>query len=563
MLCYLYPDPTYLFFGEDLPDLLYYSHIPSVIIALLVGSFVYFNGRQILLNKLLLLIALCFSLWVALSLLVWAGNDGGLFISIWPLFGILAAFLSIFSIYFIYVFLNKQDAGGWMKFTLLLLLLPVLLFAHTDLSVSGFDIALCDAFQYEGFAYKMYYNALGFLAMAWILVLLYRAYRTADATFKKQILYMGLGIEFFLFSFITIVFIVTQLTAVGLLEDSRLEFYGLFGMTFFMVMMGILIVKFHAFNAKLLGAQALVGGLIILIGSEFFFVESRVNIILVAVTFVLSIIGGYFLVRSVKKEVEQREEIAKLAESLAKANERLKVLDKLKSEFVSIASHQLRSPLTAIRGYASMLVEGSYGKLPEKAQEAAVNIADSAKYMALSVEDYLNVSRIEAGNMKYELSDFNLKDTAEKIVDELRPVAMKKGLVMVFRSDCTGSCSVHADIGKTRQVIMNLIDNSMKYTPRGTITVVAHDDVKKKKMYVTIEDTGIGMSKETLEEVFDKFVRAKNANNVNTTGTGLGLFVAKKMVTDMGGRVWAESDGEGKGSRFHIELPLLPGKSMR
>jgi signal transduction histidine kinase len=132
---------------------------------------------------------------------------------------------------------------------------------------------------------------------------------------------------------------------------------------------------------------------------------------------------------------------------------------------------------------------------------------------------------------------------------------------MVFRSDCDGSCSVKADTGKTRQIIMNLIDNAMKYTPKGTITVVAHDDPKKKKMLITISDTGVGMSKETQEEVFEKFVRAKNANNVNVTGTGLGLFVAKKMVTDMKGRVWAESEGEGKGSTFTIELPLLPGKT--
>jgi signal transduction histidine kinase len=78
-------------------------------------------------------------------------------------------------------------------------------------------------------------------------------------------------------------------------------------------------------------------------------------------------------------------------------------------------------------------------------------------------------------------------------------------------------------------------------------------------MYVTVKDTGVGMSKETQGEVFEKFVRAKNANNVNVTGTGLGLFVAKKMVDDMGGKIWAESEGEGKGSTFHVELPLLPG----
>ena len=120
---------------------------------------------------------------------------------------------------------------------------------------------------------------------------------------------------------------------------------------------------------------------------------------------------------------------------------------------------------------------------------------------------------------------------------------------------------VHADIGKTRQVIMNFIDNSIKYTPKGTVTVVAHDDPKQKKMWVTISDTGVGMSTETLSEVFDKFVRAKNANQVNVTGTGLGLYVAKKMATGMGGKVWAESEGEGKGSSFHIEFPELPGKA--
>ena len=126
-----------------------------------------------------------------------------------------------------------------------------------------------------------------------------------------------------------------------------------------------------------------------------------------------------------------------------------------------------------------------------------------------------------------------------------------------------GLPAIEGGESQIRQIIMNLLDNSMKYTPKGMITVVAHDDVKKKKMYITIQDTGVGMSKETQEEVFEKFVRAKNANNVNVTGTGLGLFVAKKMLTDMGGKVTAESEGEGKGSRFIIEFPLLTGPAVQ
>jgi signal transduction histidine kinase len=324
-----------------------------------------------------------------------------------------------------------------------------------------------------------------------------------------------------------------------------------------MTMIGILIVKFKTFNVTTLATNALIVGLVILIASQFTFATSFTGVVLTAVTLVLTGLLGTVLIRSVRKEIEQRKQIEDYAVQLTDANERLQELDRMKSEFVSIASHQLRSPLTSIRGYASMLAEGTYGKVPERAVIILQNIADSSRFMAQSVEDYLNVSRIEAGNMKYEYSDFSLKEQASKVVDELRQVAMKKGLVMVFRSDCTGSGMIHADIGKVRQVLMNLIDNSMKYTPKGSVTVVAHDDMKKKTITVSIHDTGIGMNAETVGEVFNKFVRAKNANCVNVTGTGLGLYVAKKMIDEMGGKVWAESEGEGKGSTFHLEFKVV------
>jgi len=561
MICNFFIEPSYFFFVSDAPDLLYYSHIPSAIVALLIGIFVYLNARQLLLNRLLFILSICFSLWVIVSLISWTNIHSDFLLFTWTFYGILSSLISILSIYFVSVFLNKEDISFTQKTTLFILLLPVLIFASSNLSLSGFDVTNCDAFIYEGFLFKAYHTFLGILAMVWIFILVIKKYFVSDYIQKKQILFLGLGIELFLFAFFTAVFLGTYLTTLGLFSDSRLEFYGLFGMDIFMVFIAILIVRFKTFNVGLLASQALVVALVILVGSQFTFNFTTTSNVLTAVTLILTGVVGIILMRSVKREVKQREQLEVLTEQLSKANERLKILDKMKSEFVSIASHQLRSPLTSIRGYASMLAEGSYGKLPEKAAEAAANIAESSKYMALSIEDYLNVSRIEAGNMKYEWSDFNLKNEAEKIVDEMRPVAMKKGLVMVFRSGCDGSGMIHADIGKTRQVIMNLLDNSMKYTPSGTITVVAHDDVKTMKMYVTIQDTGVGMRKETLEEVFDKFVRAKNANQINVTGTGLGLFVAKKMVTEMKGRVWAESEGEGKGSTFTVEFPLLPGNA--
>lgn len=556
MICYLFEEPAYLIFAQDIPALLYYSHIPATIIAILVGLFVFLNKRDSLLNLLLLLISLTFSVWTISSLFAWTNIHADFLAFIWPLFTVSSALLAILSVYFTYVFLDKKDTEFRNKVIFFLMLLPVLLFAHTDLSLRGFNLTNCDGFDHEGSYYRSYSVLLGFVAIGWIGALLVNRYRKADENFKKQIILMGVGIEAFLFLFISMTFTVAYFVSLGLMEDSSLELYSLFGMTFFMIMISVMIVKFKAFNVGMAAAQALVIALVLLVGSQFTYTETITAKILTAVTLALTGSIGVLLIRSVRKEIKQKEQLEVLTNKLEKANERLKELDKLKSEFVSIASHQLRSPLTAIRGYASMLAEGSFGKLGAKAQESAERIEESARLMADSVEDYLNVSRIESGNMKYNLSDFNLRDKAEEVADELRPVALKKGLILLFRTDLKSKGVVNADIGKTVQIVHNLINNSIKYTQKGSINVFMRDDIPAKKIYIEISDTGVGMSQKTIDALFQKFSRAEGANAVNSSGTGLGLFVANKMAEQMGGDIRAESEGEGKGSRFIFELPL-------
>ncbi|MCB9810455.1 hypothetical protein H6781_02580 [Candidatus Nomurabacteria bacterium] len=557
MICYYYYDaPTYLFFAPDIPELLYYSHIPATILALLVGIFVFVNNPRNLLNKILLSIALSFSAITVINLVTWTSIESSAIIFSWSLFGPLQGIISVLSIYFIYVFLNKEDVSLKIKTVFSLLLLPTFLFAATNLNLSGFDLAWCDSFQYEGDFYSNYYNGLGFLAILWTSILLARKYKGATRELKKQILLMGVGIESFLLLFFTNFALGDYLATIKFVEDSRLELYGFFGMGIFMVMIGVLIVRFRTFNVGMIASQAILIALLILTISQYTFAESITSIVLTSITLLFTAIIGFILLRSVRKEIKQRTELEHLTQKLAHANEKLKELDKLKSEFVSIASHQLRSPLTAIRGYASLLTDGTYGKLPAKATEALERISESSKNMAYSIEDYLNVSRIESGNMKYNYSDFNLKDEAEKVTDDLRSQAIKQGLGLIFRTNLKSRGVVHADIGKTVQIIQNLINNSIKYTPKGSIKVLVRDDVVKKRIFIDIEDTGIGMNEKTLASIFGKFERASNANSVNTGGTGLGLFVAKMMAEAMGGGITAHSEGDGKGSRFTIELPL-------
>lgn len=550
----------FLIISENVFDpLIYYSHIVPVLFSLPLAFIILFSDFRSRLNQYFFATVFFFSLWSFSDLVLWASPDPGLIMFFWSLVNLMEPFIYASALLFAYTLLYRDTVPTYLLVLMFALVAPVVILLPTTLEIETFNLTNCWREVTEGplVFYSYIIEIVVTLLIIFFTILYFK--NTTDISEARRRNFLGIiGTLMFLGIF-------SSGNIIGSINEdwSVAPQYGLFGMPIMVAFLAFLIAKYRMFKAQIMTAEFLIGSLGILIVG-ILFVQSLEKVRLIgAFTFVLTILLGAILIRSIRREIQQKKQIEELAGNLQKANDRLKILDKMKSEFVSIASHQLRSPLTAIRGYASMLAEGSYGKIPAKALEAVNNIADSSKYMAMSVEDYLNVSRIEAGNMKYELSDFNLKELTERIVDEMRPVALKKGLVMVFRSDCDGSCSVNADVGKTRQVIMNLLDNSMKYTPKGTITVVAHDDPKAKKMYVTIQDTGVGMSKDTLEEVFDKFVRAKNANQVNVTGTGLGLFVAKKMVDEMKGRVWAESEGEGKGATFHLELPLLPGKYVR
>ncbi len=560
MICHYFAEPTYFFFASDLPLLLYYSHIPVALLALGIGIFLLVNSPKQLPNQLLFIISILFAGWTTINLIAWTNIHSDFLLSLWPLFGIISALIAVYAVYFSYAFAYKKDVSPHTKAVFVILLLPILLLAHTDYSVSGFQISDCDAFGFEGFWYNLYYTALGGLAMIWSAAIFISRYRSAEPKFKKQLILMGAGIQSFIAFFFFFVWFASYLANAGLVEDSNIEFYGFFGMALFLLFIGILMTRFKAFNVGLLTTQALLVALVTLVGSLITIAETRTAFILGSVTLALTLLSGLLLNRSVKKEILQREKLEVLTKDLAHANERLEQLDKLKSEFVSIASHQLRSPLTAMRGYASMLVEGSFGKMPKKAIEASERIAESARLMAMAVEDYLNVSRIESGNMKYNLSDFNLKEKVESICEDLRAEAMRKGLVLLFRSRLESRGVVTADVGKTIQIIHNLINNSLKYTPEGSINVSVYDNIRQKKVFVEISDTGVGMSEKTLRALFEKFSRADNANQVNTSGTGLGLYVAHKMSEEMGGDITATSEGEGKGSCFTLELPLASTK---
>ncbi len=256
----------------------------------------------------------------------------------------------------------------------------------------------------------------------------------------------------------------------------------------------------------------------------------------------------------VSRNLELYENLQQVNVDLHEANLHLKALDKAKSEFLSIASHQLRTPVAALKGYLSMMIEGDFGPLPESIKKLISDLFDSAARLARTINVFLNVSRIEAGRLKLERKPMQISDLIDGVVTELASSAKNKGLELVYQAAKEPLPLVYADPDKLREVILNLVDNAIKYTPTGSIKI--HVEVKGDNLEFSSQDTGVGIDPVEAQSLFRKFVRGDGAAQINTGGSGLGLFIAQKIIHEHEGKIWVESLGKGKGSTFKFSVPL-------
>lgn len=248
-----------------------------------------------------------------------------------------------------------------------------------------------------------------------------------------------------------------------------------------------------------------------------------------------------------------QEEVERATHDLAMANEQLKKLDRAKSEFLSIASHQMYTPLTALRGYLSMMQEGDYGRIPEKQQPVISKLGQSAVRLIDLIRNLLDVSRIESGRLELNLELVDLTGLAQELVGELLPNAKEKKMRLVLDKPAAKTRSVIADRQRIRQVILNFIDNAIKYTRAGSIQVAVNEE--GDNVLCSVSDTGRGMTREEIGMLFIKFSRLGANQHTRPEGTGLGLYFAKQIALEHHGDVTAESKGHGKGSTFSLRLP--------
>lgn len=244
---------------------------------------------------------------------------------------------------------------------------------------------------------------------------------------------------------------------------------------------------------------------------------------------------------------------ANVYHQLKEANFRLQELDTQKTEFLSIAAHQLRTPLTIFKGYLELLDDGAYGKMPKESGKVISDLNENNEHLIKLVDEFLDITRIEQGRTKYDFKVGNIRAVLGEAIKQLAEKAEEKSCKINYHRGAVLP-TVVMDSEKMYHVIYNFIDNAIKYGQESDIEVTAQ--AQDDGVAVRIKDKGLGFGKTDEVNFFQKLYRGENVKGVNVTGTGLGLFVCRKFVEAHGGRVWAISSGIGKGSEFGFWIPL-------
>lgn len=543
---------------QDIRVIASYSHLIPVVLSLLLAIFVAFKAKFNLFSKIFLTFVSFISIWFVGDYIVWTSSNYNLVYAVWSFLLYIEIVFFVLAMYFAFVFVRERDISKWVKTLFIAITLVPLVVTLMKKSVLGFDQSVCEAVNNTFLDnYKLFIESG--IGITIVIYFVQSIFKKQDPKDKKADLIVLGSIILFLSVFGVSEYI-SSLTGI-----YEINLYSLFILPLFLLAIIYAVFEFDIFHFNILGTHYLVVGLVVLVGGQLFFISGDADRLLTIITIVLTLVLSIILFRNLKKESDQRVRIENLSKDLEaskmrleetnmkleNANDKLKELDKLKTEFLSLASHQLRSPLTAIKGYSSMLVDGDFGKINDKAKEAASRIFESSSNLAIVVEDFLSVSKIESGGMKYEMIDFDFTELASNMAKDLSITAEKKGLKLSYTDDKTGPYNVHGDKEKLRQVALNFIDNSIKYTKEGSIEVgLSHVGGKVR---FAIKDTGMGMTPAIKASLFQKFARGEGGK-VNSSGSGLGLYLAKEIAKAHNGNVGVDSPGPNLGSTFWLEL---------
>ncbi|MDQ3245100.1 MAG: HAMP domain-containing histidine kinase [bacterium] len=534
-------DAQFLIFSDNIPTLFFYSHIPAMSIALFVGLFLFYKTKKSTLSYILLFISLAFFVWGFFDLLLWATNRPDTVLFFWSLQVLIEPMIYVLSFYLIYFFIKKTHPHLDLFFVLLLLLLPIIIFLPTNLNLIGVSSLDCNAIEGTIAQYYTYFIEIVLTLIIFVFSLT-QYFKQTDLSKKKEIKIFSAGVILFLISF-------SWGNIIGsFTDDWVLAQAGLIGMPILIAFLGYIIIKFNTFNIKLFAVQALVWGLGIMIGAQFFFIKVPINFALNSVTFIMIMIFGNFLIKSVIKEIRQKEELQKL-------NTNLQATLQQRDSLAHLITHKVKGSFTRSKYIFAGLLDGSFGDISDQVKMIADKGLKSDDNGIKTVDLILNAANLQKGLVKFESQAIDFKDVVVQAIAEKKIVAESKGLK--FEGNVgEGDFKMTGDMFWIKEVVNNLIENAITYTRAGGV-VVSLAKTEGNKLLFSVKDTGVGITTEDKNVLFTEGGRGKESLRTNVDSTGYGLFTVRLVVEGHNGKVWVESEGKDKGATFFVKLDLV------
>lgn len=541
-----------------------YSLLPLVgsLFVILLGFFVWSKNLKSLIYFLFFAYSFTISLWLFGTFKLFnAGSD--VIAIFWDRFiyiGVVLIPIFLFHFGLLYCGILKQRTILFWGYIIALFFLPI---SQTIFFTDGL-------FKYQwglhtrAGLFHHFFLVYFFFYFIFFFVNLFKHYRKSEGLHKKQVKFILTGF-----------FILDLIGPLAFLPAYGIPIYPVIFLSAipFVLLLAYGIIKYKALDLRVISTEVFCSLLVLLFLSEIFFARSTIEYFLRLGSFVGVVFFVILLIKSVRNEVNRREEIQKLnielqdtvkklgdaTDKLKKQNEELKKLDELKTEFISIASHQLRTPLTAMKWGLEFLSSGKKGKLTKDEKETIDDLTQTNTRLIKLVNELLNISRLDEGRLRVDPKPTNLSELIQSCLNDFNPMIEQKKLKVIEHYEKLPK--IRLDESVISKALVNILSNAIKYSRDGkklTIQVQA----QKSDILISIQDEGIGIPKNDQQNLFKKFYRGSNAVSYQTEGNGLGLYIAKSAIELSGGKVWFESQ-ENVGTTFFISIPLSGSKPIK
>ena len=565
-------------------------HAVGALITVFFGVLALFHNSKSATNRALVFLMFSILLWIINNFLIFVSTSVPFTIWVVKTQMVLATMQIFGNLLFIYIFPSeKLEFKKWQA--------AIFLFSAVfALGISPFLFKLDPNVLFPntaiphtvGSALNPPWGIVTFAATFLTAFIAFRKYRRASKEDKGPFLSVLVGT--------VVTFILLMITQYLLLNVFGIIDFNFYGPLFLMPLVigtGYAIIKHHLFNIKAVATEILVFSMWMFLLLRVFFESSLQDTIVDIVILVGVVVVGIFLIKSVLNEVRQKEKLAELNTKLDKTNAdlndlnnnleqkvaeqtveirrayevekkariELEELDKAKDQFILTTQHHLRTPLTIVKGYLQSILTQKTTKLDPTTTTYVVKAEESTERISSLVNELLDISQMEVGKSILSKQSVNIGELIIDILRELETEIKKRDLTV--NMDIASDINLSIDKTKIREALFNLVDNSVKYNrEKGLVNIggeLVKHPIEKDKWFLklTIEDQGIGLTPEEAQKAFNQyFERGKEAEELYTTGRGIGLAVTKNIIQAHGGKVYAESAGRGKGSKFIVELPV-------